>query len=60
MITVERLVERFEDLVAAVEQLEIEVRGQREHLERLADAADDWLNANNGEPDPPTVERSFD
>jgi hypothetical protein len=45
--------ERMEDTMTAVEQIEIEVRGIRTQLERLADLFEEWLN---GEPETTSFE----
>jgi hypothetical protein len=57
VITVERLVERWEDVVTAVEQIEIEARGIKSQLERLGDLIEQlidlieqWLNDDEPEP----------
>ena len=44
LITIARLIERWEDGLTALEQIEIELRGIKTQLERLADLFEEWLN----------------
>jgi hypothetical protein len=43
--------ERAEDAMTAIEQIEIEVRGIKTQLERLADLFEEWLNLEDPHPE---------